>query len=54
MAPFAPIHTNLSVKAFYHEHGVDPDELYDTANIDNIRDTVAEKSLLDPVNSLDC
>lgn len=46
MAPFAPIHTDLRVKSFYHDHGLDPDALYDTANIPKIRDTIAEKTVV--------
>lgn len=46
MAPFAPIHTDLRVKAFYHEHGLNPDERYDAADTATIRDTIAEKTVV--------
>lgn len=46
MAPFAPIHVNPQVKAFYHEHAVDPDELYDAGDIASIRETIAEKTII--------
>lgn len=44
-APFAPIHTDLQVKSFYHDHGIDPDELYDSSRFLDIHETIGEMTL---------
>lgn len=53
-APFAPIHTDPRVKAFYHAHGMDPDELYDRSAIREIHDTISEMAIVseDPLEIL--
>lgn len=45
-APFAPIHTNLRAKAFYHAHGMDPDDLYDRSAFLKIHETIAEMAIV--------
>lgn len=53
-APFAPIHTELRVKAFYQKHGIDPDELYDLSAIPEIHETIEEMTVMseDPLEIL--
>lgn len=47
MAPFAHIHTEPRVKAFYHAHDVDPDALYDRSDSAAIRETIAAVRVVD-------
>ncbi len=53
-APFAPIHTDLRVKVFYQNHGLDPDELYDSSAIPEIHETIEEMTVAseDPLEVL--